>query len=275
MPAVAELQRRWDLAWFGSSEHSLDEVAEYFGHTVSLTDDSLLLLDGNRVIGAGFRWGNDSLLLADPETDAVHDALLAWFAKRPGFVEVLSRDEQLRATLEASGWRYHKSAFDLLRDVTPDLELPEPTWPAGITVRDFDPDDAAAVHRLIYVDAAWAEVPGHPDRGYDEWRSLFITRHTRPEQQVIAWRGERIAGVAMGRTWDDGTGWVSQLATAKPERGKGLGRAMLVEALRRRVADGATSLGLAVQAANRGALGMYLDVGLEIEREWMQYTYRS
>jgi ribosomal protein S18 acetylase RimI-like enzyme len=75
----------------------------------------------------------------------------------------------------------------------------------------------------------------------------------------------------MGRIWDDGTGWISQIATAKDERGRGLGRAMLLEALRRRVAAGAKSLGLSVQADNRGALRLYLDAGLQIDREFRTY----
>ena len=276
VPAVAELQHRWDIAWFGASEHSTEEVAEYFGYTDSLAEDSRLLFDGGRLVGAGFRWGSDTLLLTDPDAEPgpLHDHLLPWFAQRPGLVEALNRDERLRAALETSGWHHHKSAFELTRPVTPDFELPEPSWPAGITVRDFDPADAAAVHRLIYVDAGWAEVPGHPDRTFEDWHKIFVTEHTKPEQQVIAWRAERIVGVAMGRTFDDGTGWVAQLATAKAERGKGLGRAMLIEALRRRMAGGATALGLGVQATNRHALGMYLDAGLAIDREWMQYAYR-
>jgi ribosomal protein S18 acetylase RimI-like enzyme len=198
--------------------------------------------------------------------------MLPWFADRPGHIDVLSRDEAAVAAVESAGWTHEKSAFDLIVDVTPDLNLSEPVWPHGVAVRDFDPADAAAIHRLIYVDAGWADVPGHPERGFEEWQRIFITEHTVVSQQVIAWRGDRIVGVAMGRTWDDGTGWISQLATAKDERGRGLGRAMLLEALRRRVAAGATSLGLSVQAANRGALRMYLEAGLEIDREFRTYS---
>jgi ribosomal protein S18 acetylase RimI-like enzyme len=57
----------------------------------------------------------------------------------------------------------------------------------------------------------------------------------------------------------------------KDVRGRGLGRALLLELLRRHVAAGATSLGLEVQAANERALRMYVDVGLRIGREWRTY----
>jgi ribosomal protein S18 acetylase RimI-like enzyme len=274
LPLIVDLQRRFDLAWFGSSEHSPDEVAEFLGYAAPLPEGSLLAFDGDRLVGVALRFGTDTVLTIDPSADAerVLAILLPWFAERPGRTEVLSKDAIAVAAIEAAGWTYDKSTFDLIVDVTPDLKLAEPIWPDGVAVRNFDAADAAAIHRLIYVDAAWAEVPGHPERGFDEWQRIFITEHTVPSQQVIACRGERIVGVAMGRTWDDGTGWVSQLATAKDERGRGLGRAMLLEALRRRVAAGATSLGLSVQAANRSALSLYLGVGLQIDREFRTYA---
>ena len=40
---------------------------------------------------------------------------------------MLSRDATLRSgVLEAAGWTHDKSAFDLMRQVTPDLDLAEP-----------------------------------------------------------------------------------------------------------------------------------------------------
>lgn len=275
LTAIDELQRRHDVHWFGASEHSADEVAEFMSYADPLSENSLLVLDGERLVAVALRFGSDTLLTADPEIPAapVYRLLLPWFAARPGYTDVLSRDAPAVAVVEAAGWTHHKSAFDLIVEVTPELQLADPVWPDGIEPHDFEVADAAAIHRLIYLDAGWADVPGHPERDFDEWRRLFITEHTIPEQQVIAWRGERIVGVAMGRTWDDGTGWVAQLATAKDERGRGLGRAMLLEALRRRVAGGARSLGLSVQATNEHALNIYLDAGLEIDREFR--TYRA
>ena len=275
LAAIDELQRRFDNAWFGASEHSIDEVQELLSYAEPLDDSSLLVFEDDSLLAVALRFGSDTMMTIDPDATAgpVLEHLLPWFAQRTGYTEVLNRDESAIAVLESAGWTHSKSAFDLIVEVTPELVLAAPEWPAGIVVRDFAPDDAEAVHRLIYVDAGWAQVPGHPNREFDEWRRIFITEHTIPAQQVIARRDGRIVGVAMGRTWDDGTGWISQLATAKDERGRGLGRAMLLEALRRRVAAGATSLGLSVQAENRGALRLYLDAGLKIDREFK--TYRA
>jgi ribosomal protein S18 acetylase RimI-like enzyme len=269
---IDELQRRFDIAWFGASEHSLGEVGEFLSYAEPLDANSLLVLDGDRLIAVALRFGSDTLMTVDPDAAAsVYGHLLPWFAERTGHIEVLSRDDAAVAAIESAGWTYRKSMFDLIVAVTPHLELAAPQWPHGITTHDLAPADLEAIHHLIYVDAAWAEVPGHPYRDFAEWRRIFVTEHTIASQQVIARRGERIVGIAMGRIWDDGTGWISQIATAKDERGRGLGRAMLLEALRRRVAAGAKSLGLSVQADNRGALRLYLDAGLQIDREFRTY----
>jgi ribosomal protein S18 acetylase RimI-like enzyme len=277
LSAFDELQRRWDQHWFGAGEHSADEVAEMLGYAAPLEQNSRVVVDADRLVAVALRFGENTSLTMDPTVPAgpVLEPLLPWFAETPGTLEVLARDEAAVSVLEAADWTHQKSAFDLIRAVAPDFHIAEPVWPAGIDVRDFDAADAEAVHRLIYVDAGWAEVPGHPDRDFDDWRKIFITEHTIPAQQVIAWRGDRIVGVAMGRTWDDGTGWISQLATAKDERGRGLGRAMLLEAMRRRMAAGATGVGLGVQAANEGALKLYLGVGLQIDREFRTYVRPS
>ena len=272
--AITELQHSFDEHWFGTGEHSEDEVREFVGWVDSLDDDTLLVTQDGRVDALAIKWAQDSAILVRPgvEGEPIYERLLPWFAERAANVEALNRDEQLLAALDAAGWTFRKSSFDLIRAVTDDLLIPEPTWPEGVEVTAFDAADAAAIHQLIYIDAGWAEVPGHPDRTFDEWRGYFVGEHTVPAQQVVVRRGDRMIGVAMGRMWDDGTGWVAQLATAKDERGRGVGRALLREALRRFVDAGATALGLSVQAANEGALRMYLEAGLQLDREWRQFA---
>ncbi len=275
LPALNDLVRRWDTAWFGAPERSADEVAEMFTWIGTLETDSLLAFENTVLRGAALRWRTDTAVVADPDADArsVYDVLLPWIASgTPPHVDVLSRDEQLRGYVEAAGWQHRKSSFEMFRVVDDTLRLGAPRWPDGIAVRPLGGGQVETVYRLIYVDAGWAEVPGHPHRDFDEWQPIFFGERMRPDQQVLAWRDDRLVGAAVTRLWEDGTGWVSQLATARDERGTGLGRALLVEALTRQVAAGATTLGLSVFAENRTALGLYHSVGLGIDREWMEYT---
>ncbi|HEY8301035.1 MAG TPA: GNAT family N-acetyltransferase [Jatrophihabitans sp.] len=273
LPQITELTVRSDTAWFGAPEHDESEVGEYLDQVGDLATDSCLFVDGDRLIAAAFRNATDTWYVIDPDAVAgIADELIAWIAgSEDPKTPVLDRDSVLRAALDRHGWTHRSSMFDLLRPVSNDWEIAEPVWPDGVATREFTPEDAEAIHHLIYVEAGWAEVPGHPHRDFADWRPIFVTEHSRPEVQTLAWRGDRLVGVAMGRIFSDGTGWIAQLAVAKPERGQGLGRALLLDGLRRRRDAGATMLGLSVQAANRNALDLYLDAGLVIDREWMEY----
>jgi ribosomal protein S18 acetylase RimI-like enzyme len=278
LPALVELQRRSDVAWFGVPEQGEDEVRETWDRIERKAEDSRLVWAGDRLVAAAWRWGVASDLVLDPDIDPseVYDDLLGWFAAGPPVViEALHQDERRRAALTARGWEHTRSGFDLLRPVTGDWVLADPVWAAGVELRDYRPEHARAVHHLVYVDAAFADVPGHHRRDFDEWFGLFLAEHARPEPPVVLWRGERIIGVSLGRLFSDGAGWLSQLAVATDERGQGFGKALLLETLHRRVAAGASTLGLGVMAHNRGALGLYVDVGLRIDREWLAFERAS
>jgi ribosomal protein S18 acetylase RimI-like enzyme len=269
---ITDLQRRWDVAYFGHAEHDEGEMNESFGRAEPLAERSRLVHDGERLVGAAYCWSDEAVVLVDPAVDAepVVADLLGWCTALPPLrqIDALDRDHAMLAALAEHGWTHARSAFDLIRDVTPDWELAAPQWPAGVDVRSLRPDDAEALYRLIYTDAAWAEIEGHNPRPFDEWRGIFLTADSPPEQQVLIWRDGALVGAALGRIFSDGAGWVAQLAVARSERRQGLGRALLLEAFRRHIAAGATKLGLSVQAGNRAALDLYLGVGLAIDREW-------
>jgi ribosomal protein S18 acetylase RimI-like enzyme len=274
VPALTALQTRWDTHWFGSPENDEAEVRESL-RRVELAEHSRVLLDdAGGLVGASWWWHGDTRLLADPAhpADPVLDDLLPWLrASGVRALEALAADEVQQQALSRHGWRYEMSAFELIREVSGDWQLAEPRWPDGVRVSDLGPQDAPAVHDLIYRRAGWATVPGHSDREYAEWLDLFLGAEVPHEQQVLAWDGDVLAGVALGHTFSDGAGWVAQLAVAQDQRGRGLGRALLLAALGRRVAAGATALGLSVSALNPDALRLYLEVGLTVDREWRTY----
>lgn len=275
IPAVAELHRRSDVAWFGAPETDESETAEEFDLADDLTLNSRLLFHDDRLVAAALRFVTEAGLTVDPDSDAavLYDQLLPWVEQRSvQQLEVLDRDTVLRTALEAHGWTYRYSAFDLRRSYADGWTPPAPVWAEGVTARDYRPRDAAAVHHLIYVDARWTDEPGHFPRPLEEWQRLFVTGRTQDELPILACRDERIVGAAIGRTFSDGTGWINQLAVAADERGHGIGTALMAAYFARRRAAGATSAGLAVMAANRGALRLYRRFGLEITREYLAYA---
>jgi GNAT superfamily N-acetyltransferase len=273
VPELVALQTRWDTHWFGAPEHDEGEVRESFDRVDPLTERSLVLLDDDRLVAAAWWWRpDDATILVDPvaDTEAACRDLLPWLADSGAEqAEALGRDVELRSALTRYGWEHVRSQFELLRDPA---GLPAPSWPDGVTVSSLG-DDADEVYRVIYDEAGWADVPGHGRRDVEEWHSLFVA-DVDPAQQVLAREDGRLVGVALGKTFSDGTGWVAQLAVPRDQQGRGLGTALLAEAFGRRVAAGATQLGLGVSAANADALRLYQRLGLTIDREWMVHRPR-
>ena len=266
-PALIALGLAEDAAWSGAPAVSLEEVGEF----IDSCEPGVIFERDGRVAGyAGAGEGGRSILLVDPGDDPepAMQALVAWLGER-GHHEVDSygRDARRIAWLEANGFTHRRSFFDLRRGI--DTPLAPPVWPAGVAIARHRPgEDDEAVHALIYVDAAWAEVPGHTQRSLEAWRSTLAPDH----RGWVARRDGRPVGWVAGRVFSDGRGWVEQLAVARSARGHGLGRALLLHSLAELRERGATSLALGVQGENENALGLYRDVGFAVTREWRRYT---
>ena len=264
-PAAIALGLAEDAAWSGAEPVSEEEAAEF----VDSYEPGVVFEHEGRVAGyAGTREGGGALLLADPAValPAV-EVLVAWLGERGHRrIESYERDTERIAWLEAHGFLHLHSAFDLQRDVDP--PPPAPAWPGAIELRRYDAAaDAEAVHALVYVDAAWAEVPGHVDRSLEKWQAGMAGYHA-----WVARRDERPVGVVAGRVFEDGRGWVELLAVARSARGQGLGRALLLHSLDELIGRGATSLALGVQGANEAAIRLYRDVGFRVDRAWRSYA---
>jgi ribosomal protein S18 acetylase RimI-like enzyme len=274
LPALVELVRRAETALFGAPEQDAAEITERIRRADPLAERSRLSHEDGRVLGAAWCSRTEAEVTVDPEADpgSVLGELVAWLEEVPAPpLAAADRDAALLALLQRRGWRVDHVSYELSRDVGRDWEIAAPSWPAGIEVSSPGEDELSAVHRLIFAEAGWAEIPGHNERPFEEWRRLFVDR-VPASLLVIARRDGRAVGAALNRVFADGTGWVSQLAVARDSRGQGLGRSLLLESLRRLSAAGAARLGLEVQAGNEAALGLYRSVGLSVQREWRAYT---
>jgi ribosomal protein S18 acetylase RimI-like enzyme len=256
-----------DAAWSGAPAVSVEEAGEY----VDSFEPGMIFERDGRVIGcAAARENGGTLLVLDPREDpgAALEALVAWLGRRGHHeIHAYAGDARRIAWLEANGFTYRRSTFDLVRGVDPPPA--PPAWPGDVAVARYRPGaDDDAVHALVYVDAAWAEVPGHHDRSLEAWRSML-----KPDDRGwVARRDERPVGWIVSRVFEDGRGWVEQIAVARSARGVGIGRALLLHSLADLRALGATSFALGVQGDNEQAIGLYRAVGFEVEREWRSYA---
>lgn len=271
--AVLALGVAEEVAWYGEAEVSAEEVGEWVDEEGGVSRGVVAVDEGGQVRGFALAGRSAAVFLADPaRTEAVADELLPWLRDQRAVVEVTTfADDAARVrALERHGLRHLRSSFCMVRPETAGA-LPPAVFPAGVDVAPYRLGESdAAVHRLIYVEAAWASVPGHAERDLDGWlqkerpcRSMFLAR-----------RGGRPVGWVAGRVLASGRGYISTLAVATRERGRGIGRALLLHAFADLQVAGARGIGLAVEAENEAALGLYRSVGLEVESEWQTYATR-
>ncbi|HOX30762.1 MAG TPA: GNAT family N-acetyltransferase [Spirochaetales bacterium] len=102
-----------------------------------------------------------------------------------------------------------------------------------------------------------------------EARSFLEATFAVPQRRVLVARGAT-AGPILGMVSvfvDGGEASINGLLAAKEERRRGIGSSLLDRAIALAAAEGAERICLEVDALNRGALGLYLRRGFEIESE--------
>jgi ribosomal protein S18 acetylase RimI-like enzyme len=281
--AIAAVQAAQDIEWWGTPDGDINDARAELDRVLMAMGSldrgaRVAVVRGVESAVVGFALltghGHTNLAIDSSASGAVaaRRLLVDWLTESGGTqIDAPVQDLALLNELEKVGYRPTRSSFELERhaDVA---DLGPTVWPDGIGPAPFRLGvDDEEVHALIY--PMWTDVEGHTDRPLDEWRALLLHEASFvPELAVLARRNEGsgpVVGVAMCRTFAGGIGWVNQLAVGYPDRGVGLGRALLVESFHRLMATGVEILGLGVEAANVNALGLYRTVGLEVAREWV------
>jgi ribosomal protein S18 acetylase RimI-like enzyme len=272
--AVFALGMVEEAAWFGRAETSPEEVGEWVDDEGGVGSGAVVVDGHGRVCGFAAPGRHQAVFLADPaRTDELADELLPWLRARRDIVELMmfAGDSVRVAAFERHGLRHLRSSFLMARRDSAG-PLPLASFPDGVAVAPYKfGDEDEAVHRLIYVDAAWASVPGHVERDLLGWRE--VTR--RCSSLFLARRDGRPIGWVAGRVLASGRGYVETLAVTTGERNRGLGRALLLHALADLQLAGGCDPMLGVEAENDAAVGLYRSVDLEVEQEWRVYSVAS
>jgi mycothiol synthase len=153
-----------------------------------------------------------------------------------------------------------------LHKLTGSLPPVEPAAiPAGVQVRPFRP----GIDEAAWLKANNAAFLGHPENGGWE-RAEIIERQTREwfeaEGFRLAWAGERVAGFCWTKRHSAHLGEIHIVAVHPDFQGKGIGRAIVIEALWYLAGVGCDTGMLYVDTANRSALELYQSLGFELER---------
>ncbi len=274
-PRLLGVSNAVDRAWWGRPETALDEIEQRLRLAGDLDAHTRVVETDRGIAGYAVRFARDDTdLLIAPDLDTatlrqVEDALLGWLVEAGvEQVDVPAQADEHHAALGRYGFTPAWSSFEMERPRSPVGD--SATFPDGLVLRAFDPDEhGPAVHGMLY--GFWAAVPSHAYRDLSEWRELFLGyAGFDPGLQLVVWQGEDPVGVAICRVHSGELAWVAQLGVAPGARGRGLGRALLVESTTRLQAiPDVDTVGLAVAARNAQALGLYRSVGFAVSREWV------
>jgi mycothiol synthase len=171
---------------------------------------------------------------------------------------------------ESHGFARDRTAWVLTIDL--DRPFDPPSLPDGIVLRDVVPGQERAVHAVI--ERAFNEWPDRLPTTFEDWSAFMLARSSyRPELLPVLLEGDEIVGVALCLDGDPVDGWIQQVAVARPYRGRGLGRALLVHAFRRFQDMGKRTCSLGTDTRT-GALGMYERVGMRVRHSYAHFGKR-
>ena len=267
---VYELLAARSRAAFGVSELTRDEVAVDFRR---LGADRWVATDNGRVIAYAHLTSTHHFVHAAVDPDVGHTLLdrIEERARERGFdnleVTVVAEDRALHALATQRGFAHERDYVRMWREL--DEDLPPSTWPSGVEVRPYTDADAPRVHALLdeaYVGWDVTYIP----QAHDEWLA-FMTDHDDfdPDLWFLVERDGELVACALHWKEHRRRGWVKDIVVREPERGAGLGRALLNHGLRAYRARGVERVGLKVDATNpTGAPQLYESVGFRIDRRY-------
>lgn len=247
-------------------------------------------VDGRIVAYGRLEWGDNSdgardytsFCLVEPAVrrHGVGRAMLGWqesrireiaathVTDRPKFclAFVHDRDPGGGALLSSAGYSMVRRSAEMVR---PHLhDLPEAPLPDGIDVRP-----ATAADSLAVWDAgaeAFRDHWGANDDSPEAYARFLGDPKFDPELWIVGWDGADVAGYVLTSLQPqeangERVGYLDSVAVRRPWRRRGLGRALVAEALRVLRDRGATSAGLGVDLQNQNeAARLYESVGFEV-----------
>lgn len=223
------------------------------------------------------------ILVAHPTHagDELRAAMLGWAGARAGaggpaatlYVQADDQDHALqRLLVERSFTREPVQVCYLARARAGPLAAP--AFPAGLTLRQVPASDT--LDRYLDRDA-----PLFARWGVAERRRLMASPDYDPALDLVVEAADGTLAAycecATSRTaWARGgrrEGWIDMVATHPDLRRRGIGRALLLAALRRLRAAGADTARLFTESTNESALRLYAALGFQRERTAWQYAH--
>lgn len=160
----------------------------------------------------------------------------------------------------------HYPVYRSLHKLSGPIPPPEPVEiPSGIRIAPF----RVGIDEHAWLDVNNAAFAGHAENG--QWTVADITeRQERPWFSAdgfrLAWLGDDLAGFCWTKVHGEGVGEIHVIGVHPEFQGRGIGRAIVVEALWYLAGIGCDVGMLYVDTSNTSALALYQSLGLGLER---------
>jgi GNAT superfamily N-acetyltransferase len=172
----------------------------------------------------------------------------------------LAGDERAGELFANRGYREVRRFWEMAIDL--DGEPPEP----AAAIETFLEEDAVDFHAALE-EAFEDHWEPHPESFEDWWKRQRARANFDPSLWFVIRDGDQIAAVTRNEM-RTGAGYVGALGVRRPWRGRGYGRALLLQSFREFQRRGSTRVTLGVDAANpTGATQLYESVGMHVEQE--------
>jgi mycothiol synthase len=283
--AVAELVNAFDRAYVEEPDTlDADDVTAWWSRIEPERDARLYIAEGGRLAGAATLSDRnqgtldlDAYVLPEHAGRGLGGAMVDWLEEettRRGLgraqTAALTVDTAAGRLLRGRGYEpvrvFYRMAIDL------DGPPPAPEWPKGFEVSIFRPGDEAILHAVT--EEAFAEHWGHEARDLEHWRRhTFGAAWWDPSLVYLVREGDEVVAAEVNAVRFGG-GWIGTIGTRKPWRGRGLGRALLLEAFGEFHRRGESKVTLAVDAGNEtGAIHLYESIGMRVV--WQADVYEK
>ncbi|EFH81144.1 GCN5-related N-acetyltransferase [Ktedonobacter racemifer DSM 44963] len=142
--------------------------------------------------------------------------------------------------------------------------------PDGLEIRPVERDQLPAIYAAN--EEAFSESDGgHEIESYETWLRDLGWPNLDTSLWVVAWDGDQIAGLVLSTSDEEGahTPWV---ATLRPWRRRGLGKALMTRMLQRCQEHGITQADIGTRAENPGkSVHLYESVGYQVVQRMPRY----
>lgn len=275
-PEDQETTYRLFAEWQESAYGEIEMGPEMYASSRADADGLFVAESQERIVGeSGVRGGGiDVLVEPSMRRRGIGTTLLraaeGAATADPTLLVALQSEPPAAAFAAANG--YFKAWEVWLMGIDLPEEIPEPSWPEGVSVRTYGGEEAEAREIKDLLDLAYAEEFHHHPATFENWsRFMFDDPMFDANVWFLAVHDGKIVAAALN--WDEG--YVKDLVVHPDWRGRGLGKALMYQTFGEFRRRGLPRVTLKTDSNNpTDAWRLYERVGMGIERTYEIFQKR-